>query len=303
MPTHIDIRVGQWQKAIDWNAKAIDSAVAYHKIAGPPKGLLIFYEAHNYHMLAYGALMTGQRELAMKQINAMVASLPDDFVRDLSPMVEGFGAMPDEVMVRFGMWDAILAAPQPDKPYMPFTNAFHHGARAIAFAAKSDTASARAEQKLWLEGIKKIPEGAVFHNNPMPALCTLASTMIDGEILVREGKIDDGLGKLREAVKLEDDLRYDEPPAWMIPARHSLGAALLRANKPADAEQVYRDDLAKLPNNGWSLLGLAQTLRALGKADEAATSQAQFDKVWAKADVKIKTSCLCQERVATGPTD
>jgi tetratricopeptide (TPR) repeat protein len=303
MPTHIDIRVGQWQKAIDWNAKAIDSAIAYHKVAGPPTGLLIFYEAHNYHMLAYAALMTGQRELAMKQINAMVASLPDDFVRDFSALIEGFGAMPDEVMVRFGMWDAILAAPQPDKSYMPFTNAFHHGARATAFAAKGDTAQARAEQTLWLEGIKKIPDGAVFHNNPMPAICTLASTMIDGEILVREGKIDDGLGKLREAVKLEDNLNYDEPPAWMIPARHSLGAALLRANQAAEAEKVYRDDLVKLPNNGWSLLGLAQTLRILGKADEAVAYQAQFEKVWARADVKIKSSCLCQEAVTMGGAD
>src|SRR3954464_11806535 len=112
MPTPIDIRVGQWQKAIDWNAKAIDSAVAYHKISGPPQGLLIFYEAHNYHMLAYAALMTGQRELAVTQIKAMVASLPAEFVQAFAPMIEGFGAMPDEVMVRFGMWDEILAAPQ-----------------------------------------------------------------------------------------------------------------------------------------------------------------------------------------------
>ena len=124
--------------------------------------------------------------------------------------------------------------------------------------------------------------------------------MVDGEILVREGKSEEGLKKLREAVKLEDDLRYDEPPAWMIPARHSLGAALLRVNKAAEAEQVYRDDLTKLPGNGWSLLGLAQTLRILGKADEAVTYEAQFEKVWAKADVKIKSSCLCQEGVAMG---
>jgi tetratricopeptide (TPR) repeat protein len=297
MPTHIDIRVGQWQKAVDWNGKAIDSAIAYHKIAGPPQGLLIFYEAHNYHMLAYAALMTGQRDLAVTQIKAMVASLPDDFVKDFAPMIEGFGAMPDEVMVRFGMWDQILAAPQPDKAYAPFTNAFHHGARAIAYAAKDKTTEARAEQAMWLEGIKKIPEGEVFHNNPMPEICTLAGTMIEGEILVREGKTEEGLGKLREAVKLEDALRYDEPPAWMIPARHSLGANLLRAGKAAEAEQVYREDLAKLPNNGWSLFGLAQTLRALGKTEEAATYQAKFEQVWAKADVKIKSSCMCQEGV------
>jgi tetratricopeptide (TPR) repeat protein len=297
MPTHIDIRVGQWQKAIDWNAKAIDSAVAYHKISGPPQGLLIFYEAHNYHMLAYAALMTGQRELAMKQINAMVASLPGDFVQGFAPMIEGFGAMPDEVMVRFGMWDQILAAPQPDKDYMPYTNAFHHGARAIAFAAKDKTADARAEQAIWVAGIKKIPDGEVFHNNPMPAICSLASAMIEGEILVREGKFDEGLAKLREAVTLEDALQYDEPPAWMIPARHSLGAALMKAGKLAEAEQVYRADLTKLPNNGWSLYGLADSLRKQGKADEASAADGKFKEVWSKADLQITTSCLCQAGV------
>jgi len=295
MPTHIDIRVGQWQKAIDWNAKAIDSAVAYHKVSGPPQGLLIFYEAHNYHMLAYAALMTGQRELAVRQINAMVASLPEEFVRAMAPMIEGFGAMPDEVMVRFGMWEQILAAPQPDKEYMPFTNAFHHLARAIALAATDRTAEARAEQKLWTEGLKKIPEGAVFHNNPLPVVIELAGTMLEGEILVREGKTDEGLAKLRGAVKQEDALHYDEPPAWMIPARHVLGAALMKAGKAAEAEQVYRDDLKKLPNNGWSLYGLADSLRKQGKADEAAAVDARFREVWSKADIRITSSCLCQQ--------
>jgi len=132
----------------------------------------------------------------------------------------------------------------------------------------------------------------------MPAIYTLASTMIEGEILIREGKSEEGLGKLREAVKLEDALHYDEPPAWMIPARHSLGANLLRAGKAAEAEQVYRDDLAKLPDNGWSLFGLAQALRAEGKTDQAATYQAKFEQVWSKADIKIKSSCMCQENLA-----
>src|SRR5436190_2280752 len=298
MPTHIDIRVGQWQKPIDWNATAIASAVAYHKLSGPPQGLLIFYEAHNYHMLAYAALMTGQRELAVTQIKAMVASLPDEFVKAFSPMIEGFGAMPDEVMVRFGMWDEILAAPQPDKDYMPYTNAFHHGARAIAFAAKNKTTEARSEQALWLEGIKKVPEGAVFHNNPMPDIYTLASTMIEGEILLREGKTEAGLDNLRQSVTLEDALHYDAPPAWMIPARHVLGAALLKVGKADEAEKVYRADLAKLPDNGWSLFGLAHALRVQSKTDEAAAYQAKFEKVWAKSDIKIKSSCLCQDGVA-----
>lgn len=295
MPTHIDIRVGNWQKAVDWNAKAIVASQNFRKIAGPAKGLLIFYEAHNYHMLAWGTLMTGQRDLGVKQIDAMVASMPDDFIEAMSPAVEGYCAMPYEVRVRFGMWDDVLAVPQPTKPYMPFTNAFHHAARAIAYGAKGDTASARAEQKLWLEGLKKVPAEGTFHNNTMSDISTLMSAMVEGEILLREGKTEEGLGKLREAVKLEDNLRYDEPPAWMIPARHALGAFLLKAGKLAEAEEVYREDLKHLPNNGWSLFGLSQTLRVQGK--DASVYEAQFAKVWAKADIKISSSCLCQEGV------
>jgi tetratricopeptide (TPR) repeat protein len=297
MPSHIDIRTGQWQKAIDTNARAIEAAAAFRKQVGPAKGLLIVYNAHNHHMLSYAAMMIGQRELALREINTMAENIPEDFLKEFSALAEGFCAMPDEVMVRFGQWDKILAAPQPDKPYAPFTNAFHHAARAIAFAAKGDSASARAEQKLWVEGQSKIPDASQFGNNSAKSLCALANTMMEGEILLREGKTDEGLSKLREAVKMEDALNYDEPPGWMIPVRHSLGAALLKNGKAAEAEQVYRADLKKLPDTGWSLYGLAQSLRAQGKADEAAPYEKKFERVWAKADTKINSSCLCQEGV------
>jgi tetratricopeptide (TPR) repeat protein len=295
MPTHIDIRVGNWQEAVDWNAKAIEAAQKFRKVAGPAKGLLIFYDAHNYHMLAWGALMTGQRDLAVKQIDAMVAGMPDDFIEALSPAVEGYGAMPYEVRVRFGMWDEVLAMPKPNKPYMPFTNAFHHAARAIALGAKGDTKAARAEQKMWEMGLAKVPAESTFHNNKTSDIATLMSAMIEGELLLHEGKTAEGLSKLREAVKLDDNLHYDEPPAWMIPARHALGAFLLKAGQIAEAEQVYRDDLKHLPNNGWSLQGLSQALKAQGK--DASEFEAQFAKVWAKADLQIKSSCLCQQSV------
>jgi predicted Zn-dependent protease len=96
---------------------------------------------------------------------------------------------------------------------------------------------------------------------------------------------------------MEDALKYDEPPAWMIPIRHSLGAVLMKARRYAEAEQVYRDDLARLPDNGWSLYGLADSLRQQKKSeDEAAAVNAKFAKTWAKADTKIATSCLCQAR-------
>ena len=120
---------------------------------------------------------------------------------------------------------------------------------------------------------------------------------MEGEILVAEGRIDDGTAALRAAVMAEDALKYDEPPGWLIPVRHSLGAVLMRSGRFADAEQVYREDLERIPDNGWSLFGLAESLRAQKKdQEEVAATKQTFKKIWAKADLKINSSCLCQPR-------
>ena len=295
MPSHIDIRTGQWLKAVDTNAKAVEADQRYRKIFGPPKGFLNVYIAHNRHMLAYAAMMTGQRDLAMKHIRAMVAEMPADFLKENALQAEGNVAMPLEVMVRFGLWDEILAEPEQYTDKMWFTRAFHHAARAIAYAAKGDTVNARKAQSVFVERAKLVPKEDFVSNNSCEALLAVAIPMVEGEILIAEGKIDSGIEQLRAAIQKEDALKYDEPPGWLIPVRHSLGAVLMKQQRFAEAEQVYRDDLARLPENGWSLLGLAESLRKQKKnADEVAQTQAKFEKVWAKADLTITTSCLCQ---------
>jgi tetratricopeptide (TPR) repeat protein len=295
MPSHIDIRTGQWLKAVDTNAKAVEADKRHRKVFGPPKGFLNVYIAHNRHMLAYAAMMTGQRDLAMKHIRAMVAKLPADFLEENALQAEGNVAMPLEVMVRFGMWDEILAEPEKYTDKMWFTRAFHHAARAIAYAAKGDAADARKAQSVFLERAKLVPKEDFVSNNSCESLLAIAIPMIEGEILIAEGKVGEGIEQLRAAIQKEDALKYDEPPGWMIPVRHSLGAVLMKQQRFAEAEQVYRDDLARLPENGWSLLGLAESLRKQNKnSDEIAQTQARFKKVWAKADLTITTSCLCQ---------
>jgi tetratricopeptide (TPR) repeat protein len=295
MPSHIDIRTGQWLKAVDTNAKAVEADQRYRKIFGQPKGFLNVYIAHNRHMLAYAAMMTGQRDLAMKHIRAMVAEMPSEFLTENALQAEGNVAMPLEVMVRFGLWDDILAEPERYTDKMWFTRAFHHAARAIAYAAKGDTANARNAQSVFVERAKLVPKEDFLGNNSCEALLAVAIPMVEGEILIAEGKIDRGIEQLRAAIQKEDALKYDEPPGWLIPVRHSLGAVLMKQQRFAEAEQVYRDDLARLPENGWSLLGLAESLRKQKKnADEIAQTQAKFEKVWAKADLTITTSCLCQ---------
>jgi len=295
MPSHIDIRTGQWLKAVDANAKAVEADKRYRKVFGPDKGFLNVYIAHNRHMLAYAAMMTGQRDLAMKHIRAMVAELPPDFLKENALQAEGNVAMPLEVMVRFGLWDEILAEPENYTDKMWFTRAFHHAARAIAYAAKGNRDDARKAQSVFLERAKLVPKEDFVSNNSCEALLAVAIPMVEGEILIAEGKIDRGIEQLRTAIQKEDALKYDEPPGWLIPVRHSLGAVLMKQQRFAEAEHVYRDDLARLPENGWSLLGLAESLRKQNKnADEVAQTQAKFEKVWAKADVTITTSCLCQ---------
>ena len=294
-PSHIDIRTGRWLQAVDTNVKAVEADQRYRKVFGPAKGFLNVYVAHNRYMLAYAAMMTGQRDLAIKHILAMVAELPPDFLKENALQGEGFVAMPLEVMVRFGLWNEILAEPDHYTDYRPFTRAFHHAARAIAYAAEGDTANARKAQSVFLERAKLVPKEDSLGNNSCEMILGVVTPMVEGEILVAEGKTESGIEQLRAAIKMEDALKYDEPPGWLIPVRHSLGAVFMKQQRFAEAEQVYRDDLARLPGNGWSLLGLAESLRAQKKnEEEAKVTEAKFQKIWAKADLKITSSCLCQ---------
>jgi tetratricopeptide (TPR) repeat protein len=294
MPSHIDVRRGRWQQAIDANLKAVAAASRYHAVAGAPQGLINLYNAHNHHMLAYAASMTGQSKLATQHIRTMVSELPESFLKEFAPKVEGFAAMPLEVMVRFGEWDAILAEPDNYADYMPFCRAMHSCSRAIAWAAKGEVAAARKDQAVFVERAKLVTKEMTFGNNPAQSILNLAAHMQEGEILIREGKLEAGLAELRAAVAAEDALKYDEPPGWLVPVRHALGASLMNAGFFSEAEQVYRDDLKRLPENGWSLFGLTQSLRAQGKP-EAAAIEKRFDTVWARADIQIPSSCMCQK--------
>jgi tetratricopeptide (TPR) repeat protein len=299
MPSHIDIRRGRWHEAIAANEKAVQADKRHRQAAGNrPLGLFHMYAAHNQHMLAYAAVMTGQSKLAMRYVREMMKDLPAEFVRENATLVESFGAVPLEVMMRFGKWDDILAEPKNYPDYMPFTRAFHHGARAIAFAAKNDTNNARKEQATFRELVQRIPKETAVSNNTAESIIALANHMSEGELLVAEGKLDSGLDELRAALALEDGLKYDEPPAWMIPLRHTIGANLMQARRFAEAEQIYRDDLKRLPENGWALFGLSQALSAQQKdGAELEAIRARFNKVWAKADAKITSSCLCRPRL------
>jgi tetratricopeptide (TPR) repeat protein len=299
MPSHIYIRTGDWHKAVESNRLAVAADAAYRKIVGPAKGFLPVYVAHNDHMLAYAAMMTGQGELALKHTRALVAQLPPEFMAEYGLMAEAWLAMPLEVLVRFGRWDDVLAEPMTPASNV-FTYAFQHAARGIAYAAKGDLAAARRSQALYVEAAKLVPPDQIAAgNNTCQAVLAIVTPMLEAEILMREKRIDEAVVQFRAAIAFEDELRYDEPPGWMIPVRHAFGAMLMSAGRYADAETVYRDDLKRLPDNGWSLFGLSESLMQQGKMKEVADLRTRFNEIWSKADLTITSSCLCQPAPAT----
>ena len=150
MPSHVDVRRGRWQEAIDANAKAMEADRRY-TARSPEQGFYRLYMAHNHHMLTYAAMMTGQSALALRTIREMVADIPLEFFK-ANPFADGFMAMPLEVLMRFGRWDEILAEPAfPD--FVPISGALQHYARAVAYAAKDDVPAA-------LDGAGGLPRGA-----------------------------------------------------------------------------------------------------------------------------------------------
>jgi tetratricopeptide (TPR) repeat protein len=186
-------------------------------------------------------------------------------------------------LTTFGRWDDVLAEPLPPAE-MRFPTAMFRYARGVAYAAKRDSLRAQAE----LDSVMAIDKET--SDSEFKAPMSIAVHALMGEIAARSGKPDAAIPHFKEALAIEDKGLYFEPPKWYYPVRQSLGAALLKAGRSAEAEQVYREDLRHFPENGWSLYGLAAALRAQGKNADAAATEARFAKAWAAADVKLSAS-------------
>jgi tetratricopeptide (TPR) repeat protein len=291
VPSHIDILRGRWQAAVVANQKAIAADEAYRRMV-PVDEVHRIWVTHDYHMLAYAALMQGERAEAtqsMIEMKSIVSETSPDYVRTVDILL----AMPYEVNLRFGRWEEMLSEPKPDKRFGLATALWHY-ARAIALAARNEVKAARFEQQEFLAAQRALFDTPVLSRDLGSEVLPVAQKMVQGEILYREGKPDDAIAALREAIRLEDALpAYREPPIWMVPVRHALGAILTSTGRFKEAEVAYREDLKRHPENGWSLYGLAQSLKMQGKKAEAAAVRARFERAWQYADFKISSSCCC----------
>lgn len=290
MTSHIDVRTGRWALAAEQNRRASKIDAAYRKIS-PDQGIYRIYMAHDDHFLAWTCMMLGRREEAQSAARAMIRNIPEDFMKAAAPFVDPLTSIELSVLMRFGRWDEIMEVPRP-ADYLPITAAMWHFARGSALAAQGKLDEALTEQSEFRKAMFALPDNAMLQQNPALKGLAIADWSLEGEIAFRQGRIDDAVEALTAAVEQEDALRYMEPPDWLQPARHSLGAILLSANRFTEAEAVYRADLKRWPENGWSLYGLARSLAAQ-KSPETGEIQARFDKAWAHADTDIAASCLC----------
>lgn len=283
MPAHIYIRVGRWNDAVQANQHAIHSDEVFIEGQHPVGVYPLAYYPHNIHFLAFASTMAGRSAQAIEASNTLTSKVNLDAARQVGMLQEmlPYHAL---TLTTFGKWDEVLAQPLPPED-IRFSYAMASYARGVAYAAKGKWAEAQAALDTVTAADAATPDGA----EGKTAL-SIAVHALTGEIATRRGDVDEGITHFREAARIEDGGLYFEPPKWYYPIRHSLGAALLKAGRHAEAEKVYREDLRRFPENGWSLFGLAQALHAQDKENEAVAEEARFRRAWAGTDVTLTAS-------------
>ena len=315
MPTHIDIQCGHYQATVDWNASAVAADRKLLERDEAPGAWHTMSFAHNYHFMLYGAMFLGHHRSAMEATTGMVNAIPESVLRVESPpmadWLEGFVAMQVHAPIRFGRWREIVAMPLPeDRELYCTTTAMLHYAKGLAHAVLGDVPAADAERERFGAAAARVPASRTVFNNTCVDILAIAAKMLDGEVSYRTGDHDTAFEHLRAAIRLSEDLPYDEPWGWMQPPRHALGALLLEQGRVEEAEAVYRADLGlddtvlracRHPENVWSLHGFHECLVRLGKEAEARLVAPRLTLALARVDVPIESSCLCRLHCVSCP--
>ncbi|MFD0740218.1 tetratricopeptide repeat protein [Lysobacter koreensis] len=295
MPAHIYSRVGRWHDAVLANQLAIQADDAYLAICrGNTKGVYpLGYVPHNHHFLWFAASMEGTRALAKSaaEQTATRTDLPELMRQPGFAGLQQYWLTPWFYRVRFGLWDEIVGVPNP-APDLPYVTAIWHYAQGMAAVRQQrlDEAEQHLTQLAQRAADPVLDTLTVWDRYPLTHAARIAERTLAGELATARGDRAAGIAALREAVVIEDQIPYDEPPGWHSPTRQTLGAMLLAAGKPAEAEAAYREELKRNPDNGWSLYGLAQSLRAQKRDAEAKAVDGRFAKAWQNADIKLSAS-------------
>jgi tetratricopeptide (TPR) repeat protein len=285
MPAHIFERVGRYEEAAEANRKGAAADLAYLGATAPPD-YYPMYLIHNFQFLAYSAAMEGRRAETLEALGKASAAVPEAMLLGMPGLDWSIGYRYD-AMVRFGMWDAMLAEPRPNAKLPGLTAAWLQ-ARATALAATGKVGEAETAVAELDRLIAATPADATQGQNLAKPLYEVGALRAKARIAAARGDKAKAVALLTEAVAKEDRLAYDEPEDLFFPTRHLLGAALLAAGRPAAAEAVYRDDLKRHPHNGWALHGLQAAYAAQRKYP--GDVDGETDAAWKRADVRPASS-------------
>jgi tetratricopeptide (TPR) repeat protein len=293
MPAHIYIRVGRYDDAVKANIKAMQEDEQYIAQCHAQGLYPLAYMPHNAHFLWYAATMEGRSALSGRTARHTAESVDPQMLNHpaMGGLMQHFSLLPLYDSTRFGKWDAVLQAPMPDAG-LPYPVGIWHYSRGMALTAAGRIGEAASElaRLRELAADPAMADLQVWDANSAASLLQIAANVLAAEIAAAQMDFDRSIRLLGNAVRQEEGLTYIEPPDWYFPVRQMLGAVLLKAGRPAEAEAVYREDLRINPNNGWSLFGLAQSLRFQNRHSEAEETEARFRQAWARADVKLTAS-------------
>lgn len=287
MPAHVYFRTGDYASAIQANEQAAAVDEAYISCCAPRGGggdYTAMYYSHNLHFLAVAAAMGGRSKEATAAAAKLAAHV--DPVIEQVPPLEAFGALPVLIAARQADWGTVLKWPEP-KEGRHASRAAWHFARGIARAAMTDIGPALIEHDAFSAEAAKAKDLSMG-NNTAGQVFAIADHLLSGKVFAARGDNAAARRELELAVAAQDALDYDEPPPFPWPVRETLGAHLLRSGDTVAAERVFREDLARTPNNPRSLFGLAETLKARGRQFDSDEVRRQFDKSWAGADFKLR---------------
>jgi tetratricopeptide (TPR) repeat protein len=293
LAAHVWFRTGRYADATAASLRAIAADGTWVATSNPEPGLYVDgYIPHHFAALSASAAMQGASGRALAAASEVENRV--DLDRSRQPGYEALQhawAAPFFTRVRFGRWDEILAEPAPPSD-LPYSEAIWHFARGMAQVAQQqpDEAKRELEALSALAADPKLRGATMWEINKLDDLLSIAQRLLAAELAAQRSDVNGALTLLKDAVALEDGLHFDEPPPWPLPMRHYLGAALLDAGKAAEAQAVYEADLARYPDNGWSLTGLEAALKAQGKSDDAAAVEKRRAAAFKDADITIPAS-------------
>ncbi|KAF4452128.1 putative TPR domain protein [Fusarium austroafricanum] len=307
MPTHLDVLCGHYQAAIDSNSEAIRADDKYLSKAGP-LNFYSLYRCHDLHFRVYAAMFAGQFKVCIDTAAQLESTIPKDLLQIQSPpmadWLESFLSLRAHILVRFGKWEDLIHMTLPeDQELYCMTTSIILYAKSVAFAATGKVPESEHHRGLFHKSLERVPASRTLFNNKCLDILRVAEAMLDGELEYRRNNYDVAYEHLREAIRREDSLPYDEPWGWMQPTRHAYGALMMEQGYLDEAVEVYRTDLGmndnlpralRHPNNVWALHGLHESLSRLGRNSEAEEIKGLLRKALSSSDVPIHASCYCR---------